>query len=300
MLRLLLSALITVWLAASLVFVLLRILPGDALEGQLLQGGASQTRIDQVRDELGLNDSLSTQYMRYMVALAQGDLGFSLANGRSVNVIIGERLWPTVRLAGLALAVAVPLGLACGTLAALPTVLNRVGQVAIMLAISVPVYWTGTLAIILFAAQLRWFPASGSSDWRALILPVAVLSFHTMGEIARVTQVNVQATQQQFFVTVARARGLTSGIVQWRYILRPALLPVISVIALQAGFLIGGTVITEMLFVRAGIGRLLLDSTINQDYPVVQGIVVLSTVVYVLVNTLADLTYRLVDPRMRV
>ena len=299
MLRIVLSAVVTVWLAATLTFLLLRVLPGDALEAQLLQGGASRERITEVRDELGLNDALLIQYGRYIAALVQGDLGYSLGNGRSVNIIIAERLWPTLRLAGSALCIAIPLGLFIGILASTQYLLGRFAQMLIMLSISVPIYWSGTLVIIVFAAQLGWFPASGSVGWRALVLPVAVLSFHTLGEIARITQVNVRATQSMTFVQVARSKGLPQGAIWRRHTLRPALLPVISVIALQAGFLIGGTVITETLFVRSGIGRLLLDSTINQDYPVVQGIVILSTLVYVSVNALADVAYQFADPRLR-
>jgi len=298
-LRIVLSAVVTVWLAATLTFLLLRVLPGDALEAQLLQGGASRERITEVRDELGLNDALLIQYGRYIAALMRGDLGYSLGNGRSVNTIIAERLWPTLRLAGLALSMAITLGLIIGIVASTNHLPGRFAQMLIMLSISVPIYWSGTLVIIVFAAQLGWFPASGSVGWRALVLPVMVLSFHTLGEIARITQVNVRATQAMTFVQVARSKGLTQRIIWRRHTLRPALLPVISVIALQAGFLIGGTVITETLFVRSGIGRLLLDSTLNQDYPVVQGIVILSTLVYVSVNAFADVAYRFADPRLR-
>jgi len=297
-LRALSTALFTIWLAVTLSFFLLRAVPGNAVEAQLLQGGASRARIAEVNAALGLNEGLPLQYVRYLGDLIQGDLGYSLSNGRSVNTIIAERLRPTVQLALAALCVAVPVGLGLGILASGHGLDARLSQLAVNLSLSMPIYWTGTLVIILFAAQLQWLPATGSSGVRALILPVGVLAFHTMGEIARMTQANVRSFRAAPHVLVARSRGLTRPLITLRYILRPALLPVISVIALQAGFLIGGAVITETLFVRPGIGRLLLESTLNQDYTVVQGVVVLATLVYVSVNTLADLAYRLVDPRV--
>ena len=154
------------------------------------------------------------------------------------------------------------------------------------------------MAIVLFSAKLGWLPSTGTGRLEHLVLPVSVLGFHTMGGIGRVTQASVADARQASFVWVARSKGLPESHLVWRHILRVGLLPVITVTALQMGFLLSGTVITESLFVRPGIGRLLLNSVIEQDYPIVQGVVILSAVVYVILNTLADFLYRLVDPRI--
>ena len=296
----LLSMLLTVWLAVTLVFFMLRILPGDAVGAQLAQSGASRNDIEQMRAQLGLDDSIFTQYARFMTDLAQGDLGDSLANRYPVNQLIAERFRPTALLAATTIVVAVIGGITLGIAGAFDSFLSMIARLVITLSISTPIYWTGTLAIALFSAELRWLPSSGTGRWENLVLPVGVLAFHTMGGIARVTQANIADIRQAPFVWVARSKGLSERQIVWRHILQVGLLPVVTVIALQMGFLLSGAVITESLFVRPGIGRLLLDSAIRQDYAVVQGIVVLAALVYITLNTLAEGIYRLIDPRIAV
>lgn len=298
MLRYLLSAMAVIWLTATLTFFALRVLPGDAITAQLMQSGASTSEIDELRTRLGLNAPLLNQYTQYIVGVLQGDLGESLLSGQSVTEMILERLQPTLTLALSAIVIASTLGIGLGTLAAFPTVWASGARLIIILAISTPLYWTGTLAIILFAAQWQLLPSSGTGSVQHLIMPVGVLSFHTMGEIARVTQSNLQDLRTAPYVQVARGKGLRERTVIWRYMLRVGLLPIVTVIALQLGFLMSGTVITESLFVRPGIGRLLLNSTIRQDYPVVQGIVLCAAIAYTMLNTFADLLYWLLDPRL--
>ncbi len=287
------TALAVLWLAVTLAFFALRVLPGDALTEQLQEGGASPATIAQRRAELGLADPLLIQYGRYLVGLLRGDLGVSLQDGQPVSEIIAQQLAPTVELALSALIISTIVGLALGTLAALDTPVSVVARLLLDLALSVPLYWTGTLAIYLFAVLLNWLPSSGN-----LILPAAVLGFHTAGAIGQVLRANVRETLALDFVRTARAKGMRESRVMLRHVLRAALLPAVTVIALQAGFLLGGVVITESLFVRPGIGRVLLNATLRQDYPVVQGIVVLSAGVYTLLNAAADLSYRLLDPRV--
>ncbi len=166
------------------------------------------------------------------------------------------------------------------------------------MALSAPIYWTGTLAIWLFAVVLDWLPSSGAAGATGLILPSLVLGFHTAGSIGRVIAANVQATMHADFVLTARMKGLPENDIVWRHILRVSLLPAVNVIALQASFLLSGVVITETLFIRPGIGRVLLDAVIRQDYPVVQGIVLWIGLVYLLVNAAADALYRQLDPRV--
>ena len=172
---------------------------------------------------------------------------------------------------------------------------SNIARLILDLSLSMPLYWTGTLAIYIFAVQLNWLPTSGANN---LTLPAVVLAFHTAGAVGQVVRASVYDTLSLDFVRTARAKGLRESQVILRHVLRAALLPTVTVIALQAGFLLGGVVITESLFVRPGIGRLLLNATLRQDYPVVQGIVILGALVYTLLNASADLAYHLLDPRV--
>lgn len=279
-------------LAATLVFVALRVLPGDALQTQLQESGASAEIIAERRAALGLDDPLIEQYGRFLGGLLRGDLGVSLLDGRPVTEIIAEQFAPTAALALTALAVASAAGILFGTVAALDAPGSRIARLILDLALSTPIYWTGTMAIFIFAVRLDWLPITG------LALPAAVLGFHAGGAVGQVVRAGVRETLALDFVRTARAKGLRESRVIVRHVLRASLLPAVTVIALQAGFLLGGVVITESLFVRPGIGRVLLNATLRQDYPVVQGIVLFGAAVYVVINAAADALYHLLDPRV--
>ncbi|GAB4440557.1 MAG: ABC transporter permease [Anaerolineae bacterium] len=298
--RRLLTALAVIWAAATLAFLALRVLPGDAIAGQLAQGGASATEIAARRAALGLDAPLAEQYLAYMAGLVRGDLGVSLLNRQPVTQAIAQQLPSTASLAVAALVVALVIGLALGFTgaAARPAWLRRLSSGLATLALAMPVYWTGTLAIWLFSVQLGWFPATGAGDFRHLVLPAAVLGFSVAGSIARVTQAGLVEARDQAFVQYARAKGLRDIHVWGRHILRVGLLPIIAVVALQIGFLLSGTVITEAIFARGGLGGLLLRATLDRDLPVVQGVVVLAALIYNVVNALADALYALADPRV--
>ena len=223
-----------------------------------------------------------------------------MIDGQPVSDLILQHLPHTVTLAFSTLVAATGLGLLLGIMGALElqSPLSAGARALISLSLSTPIYWTGTMAIFIFSAQLGLLPSAGAGRLSQLVLPVAVLSFHTAGAIARVVQASVRDTMSAEFVQVARAKGLPERAVVWRHVLRASLLPVVTVIALQAGFLLSGTVITESLFVRPGIGRVLLDAILRQDYPVVQGVAIFTAFVYTAANTLADGLYRLLDPRV--
>lgn len=293
---------VTVWLAATLAFLALRVLPGDAIETQLVFSGAGAEVLAERRAVLGLDAPLQVQYTQFIGGLLVGELGHSLQDGQSVMLKISQQIVPTATLALSALVFAVFLGIGLGI-----AVEIRVGwgvswlaRLVTDLALSTPIYWTGTLAIYLFTVWLGILPSAGAGTVNHLVLPVTVLGFHTAGAIARVTAANLREVLLASYVRTAYAKGLPGRAVLLRHILPSALPPVIAVIALQAGFLLSGTVITESLFVRPGIGRLLLDSVLRQDYPVVQGVVVFSAVVYVALSLAADVLYRLLDPRVTI
>ncbi len=293
--RLVGQTLATFWLAATLAFFALRVLSGDAIQAELLSSGASAETIAERQAALGLTDPVVVQYGRFLSGLLRGDLGVSLLDGRPVTEIITQQLAPTVALALTALIMATFGGIMLGTVAALDLRVSGIARLVLDLSLSVPLYWTGTLAIYIFAVQLNWLPTSGANN---LTLPALVLAFHTSGAVGQVVRAGVRDTLALDFVRTARAKGLREAPIIIRHVLRAALLPTVTVIALQAGFLLGGVVITESLFVRPGIGRLLLNATLRQDYPVVQGIVILGAFVYTLLNAGADLVYHLLDPRV--
>ncbi|NDJ75041.1 MAG: ABC transporter permease [Chloroflexi bacterium] len=293
-------ALVVAWLALTLAFVALRWVPGDAVDATLGRAGLEDAELDARRDELGFNDPVWRQYLVYLGGLVRGDWGESLVSGQPVRDILAQNLGPTAVLAISALIVAAALGLALGVVASLARArMVRAGaQAVISLALSTPVYWTATLAIFLFSAQWGLLPGPGGRGLRYLVLPMCVLGFHTAGSIAQVTASSVREAAGRAFVRTARAKGLPPVPDVVEHILRVGLLPVIAVVALQLGFLLSGTVITEMIFVRRGLGRVLLQAVNNRDYPVIQGVVVLSAVVYSLANALADVLSALADPRV--
>lgn len=295
------AALVVAWIALSAAFVVLRALPGDAVDATLARAGASPAEVAVQRQALGLADPLWRQYVAYLGEAVRGNLGESLVTGQPVVQMIGQNLGPTAVLAGSALLVGVTLGITLGLVAGLAPrrIPAWLAEGAAALALSMPVYWTATLAIYTFTVVLAVLPGVGGSGPRHVILPAAVLGFHTAGSIAQVTARSIRRTAAQDFVRTARAKGLGEADVA-DHVLRVGLLPVIAVIALQLGFLLGGTVITESIFVRRGLGRLLLTAIDNRDFPVIQGIVTLTALTYSLIHALADVLYALADPRVRV
>ncbi len=295
------AMLITILLAVTLVFVALRLIPGDAIEAQLAGGGATPAQIALRRAALGLDEPLIGQYGDMLLGLLRGDLGRSLISERPVSEIMAEQFGATVTLTVAALFVAVLLGIGLGLLAALNSsrVVRELAMALSSLALASPVVWTGTLAIYGFSVWLRVLPSAGSGDLRHLILPAGVLGYSVSGGIARITAASVRETREADYVRTAHAKGLRSRGIALRHILRPSLPPILTVIALQTGFLLGGAAITETLFVRQGIGQLLISAINDKDYPVVQGIVMLSALAYSVVNTSADVLAALIDPRRR-
>lgn len=294
--------LLTIWLAVTLVFGLLRLLPGLPFADELTQAGLSAERQSQYWQAAGLDQPLLTQYLRYLAGIMRGEVGVSLARGIPVSELLAEGFQSTLEIALPALLIAVIAGTGIGIAASGVSSRARrwIGQGVINLAVSLPVYWTGTLAILIFSVMLDWLPASGDGSQAALVLPVMVLAFHTAGSIGRVTQGALDETLTMTFIRTARAKGLPEPLILRRHMLRVGLLPVLPVLALQTGFLLGGTVVTESLFARPGLGRVLLDGVLRRDYPVVQAVVLLSVLMYIGLTLAADLTASLLDPRIRI
>lgn len=298
--RRLLVAVLTLWGVATVVFALVRLLPGDPAETMLARSGASAEAVAALRAELGLDRPLWFQYGRWLADLTAGNLGDSLFYQRPVTQLIAEQAPYTVELALAALAWAVVLGLPLGIAAAqwagrwpdLTAMLLAVGGVA------VPVFWSGLVLIWIFSVRLGWLPPTGANGWRSLVLPAAVLGYAAAGPIARFTRAALLDVLQQPYIRVAAAKGLSGRQVMLGHALRAGAVPLLAVVGLQLSFLLGGTVITETLFSRPGLGRLLVDAILWRDLPVVQGVALLVAGTYVLTNLLVDLVSGWLNPQV--
>jgi len=297
----LVGAIPVLWGVATLVFVIMRLLPGDPAALMLSEAGASAEAIAQLRVELGLDQPLVVQYGRYLLNLLQGDLGTSLFARRPVITVIGEQLPSTIELALAAMLVALVIGLPLGIIAAVKnrTWVDGAATAVAVTGVSMPVFWSGLLLIWLFSLRLGWLPATGQGDISHLILPALVLGLASAGAIARLVRASLLEVLDQDFIRTAQAKGLREWIVLRRHALKNALIPVVTIIGLQFGFLLGGTIVTETIFSRQGIGRLLVSGILWKDFPLVQGIAVLAAVVYTLVNLAVDVAYAFLDPRIR-
>jgi ABC-type dipeptide/oligopeptide/nickel transport system permease component len=294
--RRLLAFIPVLWAVATLVFLGLRLTPGDPLQALYAEALIPQERLDAYRAELGLDRPLAEQYLTFMRNLLRGDLGASLLSGRPVTLSLLERAGPTAALALSGLAVALVIGLALGVLAATRpgAVSESLANTTIALSLSLPVAWTGLLGLWL-AAHL--FPLH-AAPLLSLSLPALVLGFAAAGPIANVMRASLTATRRESHLLAARARGV-SGWSLLRHALRAALVPVVNITALQAAFLFGGTVVTETVFARPGLGRLLVDALLRKDFPLVQGLVLVVAGLYLFFNLLADLCSAALDPRLR-
>jgi peptide/nickel transport system permease protein len=285
---------------ALLTFLLLRLVPGDPVEAMLGESASPADR-SALRTELGLDAALPVQLGRYAAGLSQLDLGRSLVSRRPVAELIAERFPATVQLAAAALALAVLAAVPLGVLAARRRggASDRAAMGLALLGMSVPTFWLGPLLMLVFAVWLGWTPISGRDGLDSLILPAVTLGTGMAAVLARMTRASLLDTLGEDYIRTARAKGLSEARVVWGHALRNAALPVVTVLGMQLGALLGGAVITETVFSWPGIGSLLIESIQRRDYPVVQGCVLLVSVTYVLVNTATDVLYAWLDPRVR-
>ncbi len=295
-LRRLLTFLPVLWAAVTLAFVALRLTPGDPAETLYAEAQITREQLAANRAALGLDRPLPEQYLAFLGHLMRGDLGASLFTGRPTTTTILEQFGSTMELALAGLLAAIGLGLTLGiTSATRPSGwAETLANTLTALSQSLPVAWTGLLGLWLTAGIFHL----NASPLLALLLPALVLGFAVAGPIARVTRVSLVILQNEAYIVAARARGVHGSALLW-HILRVALIPIVNMTALQAAFLFGGTVVTETVFARPGLGRLLVDSLLRKDFPVVQGLVLLTAGLYLLFNLAADLIAAALDPRLR-
>jgi peptide/nickel transport system permease protein len=285
---------------ATLVFSLIHLVPGDPAQA-MLGDGASPEDIAQLRGRLGLDRPLPEQYWTYLKGLARGDLGTSLRTQQPVARQIAERLPATAELAAAAMLVAVGLALPLGVIAAVwrGTWVDQGAMGLALLGISVPGFWLGPLLALIFAVELGWLPVSGRGSWAHLVLPAITLGSALAAILARMTRASVLEELREQYVVAARARGVSRARAIVVHALRNSLIPVVTILGLQLGAVLTGSIITETIFSWPGVGRLLIQSINFRDYPMVQGCILLIAVTYVTMNLVTDLMYGWLDPRIR-
>jgi ABC-type dipeptide/oligopeptide/nickel transport system permease component len=284
-----------------LVFLMLHMVPGDPAEQMLGEMAVDKTAVANLRQQLGLNEPLAVQYGHFLGNILHGNLGTSMLARRSVMDMIGKVLPSTFYLTLAGLGVAIVLGTLLGIAAAIRqnTWMDTCSMVLALLGVSMPSFWLGLLLVFTFSLRLGWFPATGSGGWERMVMPAFTLGFGAAAVIARLVRASMLEILRLDFIRVARAKGLSEHRVIYRHALKNALIPVLTMVGLEFGRLLGGTVVIETVFARPGIGRLIVDSILKKDFQVVQGAVLLSAVFYVAINLLVDMSYALIDPRIR-
>ena len=284
----------------TLVFLLIHFIPGDPVEVML--GETAQIADKQaLRLALGLDEPLWQQWLQNISQLLQGNLGESLHSKQAITEVLAQRLPATVQLAGVSLLIAILIAIPLGCLAAVKhnTWLDQGAMTFSLLGMSIPNFWLGPLFILFFSLHLGWFPVSGREQAWSLVLPALTLGTALAAILARMVRSALLEILTEDYIRTARAKGLTEFAIVYHHALRNAALPVITIIGLQLGTLLGGAVITETVFSWPGIGQLLIESIQKRDYPVVQACVLIISLAYVGVNTLTDSMYALLDPRIR-
>ncbi len=293
-----------------LVFLMLRLVPGTVVE-QMIGADAvvSQAMVDQLKAFFGLDKPWYVQYFAWVGRLAHGDLGTSWRTGKPVILLILERLPVTLELTTLSVAFALLIGMPAGILSAIrrDRAIDQVTRVGTLLGLSVPVFWQGTMLILFFSLYLRWMPpivwvdlvTDPRRNLTIMLLPVVCLGTASAANIARTTRACMLDVLRSDFVRTAAAKGLAGRVVILKHALKNALIPVVTVVGLQAGILLGGTVVVEEVFTLPGVGRLVLWSIYQRDYPVTQSTILFIAVLFMVINLAVDLLYRYLDPRIR-
>jgi peptide/nickel transport system permease protein len=300
------QALPVLFLSSLVVFAMLHLVPGDPIDAMVgatgFQGGVRQETIDRIRAEMGFNDALPVQYAHWMLGALHGDLGNSYVRNRPVVDLILERIPSTAELALASMLLSTVLGLVLGVFAALKrgSIVDRLVMVISLGGVSMPGFWLCMLLILAFSVSLGWFPATGSGGLNRLILPAIALGYEGVALVARLTRASMLEVLGRQYMTTAHAKGVPRRLVIVRHALRNALMPIVTILGLQMGHLLAGSVIVETVFARQGIGQLAIDAIQAKDFPLVQGVILLTATTYVVVNLLVDVSYGYLDPRIRV
>lgn len=283
----------------AVTFALLYLAPGDPVAA-IVGERADAATVERARRELHLDDPMVVRFGRYVGGVVTGDLGRSYITRRPIVDELAQRFPATLRLAAAAMAIAIVLGLAIGIRGAMRpgSLSDRIATIGAYLGISFPVYWVGLLMILLFAVHLRWFPPSGYGGLLFLVLPAITLGMRSVAFLARMTRAAMQEALQSDLVRTARSKGLTGRVVVLRHALGNALIPIITVIGLDFGSYLTGSILTETIFSWPGVGRYVLTAIDKRDLPAIQGSILFLSLVFVVANLVADLCYAAADPRV--
>lgn len=291
--------LVTVFVAASAVFFAIRMAPGDP--AQLIAGQQTQEDVLRVRKFLGLDAPLYVQYGRFLAGLFRGNLGVSALTRGSVSDEIGRRLPPTLALLGASMLITVVLGVLTGVLCAVKwnTVYDFLAMLLVVGALSMPNFWIGLLLMYFFSVRLGLLPSSGFSGISSLIMPAIAVAARQVAIVTRITRVSMLDVLNEDYITVARAKGLGSWSVLVKHGLRNALIPIVTTLGLQMGYLLGGSIVIEVLFAWPGMGQLLINAITMRDYSLIQGVTIVYVGGFLMITLLMDVCYAWLDPRIR-
>ena len=291
-------------IVSIIVFSVMHLLPGDPTLLMLAgaEGGSiPQERLDELRIIMGLNKPLYEQYYNFITNAISGDLGTSIRLRTPVTEILLQKFPYTIKLSLLGLIFAVILGIVIGLVAALfkDTWLDHFSMTFSLIGVSMPIYWLGLLLILIFSINLNIFPSSGASGWKSIVLPALTLGFVSAGLISRLLRSSLLEVLNEDYIRTAKGKGLTDKIILIKHALKNAMIPVITILGLQFGNMLAGAVVTETVFSRPGLGRLVVNGILWKDYPLVQGTVLFIACIYVLVNLFVDISYYWFDPRIK-
>lgn len=292
------QSVLSIFGVVTIVFFALRLSGDPAL--LLAPQGATVTQINDIRRTLGLNRPVLTQYFSYLDGLLHGDLGFSYSQHEPVIDIMASRIPVTLELASSAFVLALVFGILVGFVTALHrnSTLDKVLTSVVLGAQAMPVFWSGLLFILVFAVTLRLLPSSGQGGFASLILPAVTLSLTSIATVARVTRTAVVDVLQKPYIRTVRSKGVGTLGIALHHLLRNASVPIVTILALEVANMLGGSVLTETIFAWPGIGQLTVQSVDNRDFPTVQAVVLLVSVVYIVINLIADIAYGIIDPRL--
>jgi ABC-type dipeptide/oligopeptide/nickel transport system permease component len=283
-------------------FLIIHLVPGDPVKVMLFGANPTPRQVEDFRHQLGLDQPLPRQFVSYLGGLVRGDMGESIQSHRKVIDEIATHFLPTFLLTLAGMGIAIVFGFAIGILAALRpnSWLDSIAMGLANLAVAIPAFWLGILLILVFGLKLGWFPITGQGGVIRLVLPALSLGIGYSAIIARLVRSNLLSVLEKEYILTARSKGLRERTVVLRHALKNALIPVITMIGLQFGNMMGASVVIETLFARVGIGRLLVTSILQRDYPLIQGTILVFGIIYIVSNLIIDLLYSLVDPRIRV
>lgn len=287
-------------LCSMVIFLILHLVPGNPVDNLLHPGSPIEAR-EQLIKEYGLDKPIYQQYIIWLTNVFKGNLGVSITEQRSVSELLLLKMPNTIVLGVVSLLICFILGVFLGAVSAIKqnTIVDYAGMVIALLGVSVPTFWLGLMLMLIFSVNLGWFPISGYGDLKSLVLPAFTLGLAGAGLIARITRASMLEIAQKDYIAIVRAKGISNTQVIIKHIFRNALIPIITLLGLRLGWIIGGAVTTEIVFNRPGVGRLLANSLFRRDYPVIQGALLLLIFAVMVGNMIADILYAYADPQIR-